>query len=324
MENTAQLAKKKERNDQVKIYMAKLARYTWSLIRLVLVFGICFIILQPLFTKFAVSLMSEPDLYDATVQFVPRGLNVQNYLVAFQEMDYFGTFLRTFGLSALVSILQLISCTLVGYGFARFKFPFKNTMFVLVILCLLVPPQVLMLPLFLQFRFFDVFGIYELLTGNAGINLMDTFWPFILTSLLTQGYKNGLYIFLMRQFFKGLPVELEEAAYIDGCSAIKTFYKIMIPSAVPMLVTVFLFSFVWQWTDSFYTGLYLNNYTVMSNALSSLASSVMSDQLTFVSPALVSMMNNTGTILVVLPLFIIYLLAQRYFVESIERSGIVG
>lgn len=309
---------------QLKSYLQKTGDVLWTIVRYVLIFGICFIILHPLFTKFMVSLMSEADLYDATVQYIPREIGFHNYLIAFEEMDYVATFFRTLGLSTLVSLLQLISNTLVGYGFARFNFPLKNFIFLLVILCLLVPPQVIMLPLFLQFRFFDVFGMYEALTGNPGANLMDTFWPFILSSFLTQGYKNGLYIFLMRQYFSNMPKELEEAAYIDGCGPFKTFYRIMVPSAVPMLVTVFLFGFVWQWTDSFYSGLYLNNFRVMSNALSSLASSLVSSEMTYVSPALASMMNNTGTILVILPLILVYLFAQKYFVESIERSGIVG
>lgn len=309
---------------QLKSYLQKTGDVLWTIVRYVLIFGICFIILHPLFTKFMVSLMSEADLYDATVQYIPREIGFHNYLIAFEEMDYVATFFRTLGLSTLVSLLQLISSTLVGYGFARFNFPLKNFIFLLVILCLLVPPQVIMLPLFLQFRFFDVFGMYEALTGNPGVNLMDTFWPFILSSFLTQGYKNGLYIFLMRQYFSNMPKELEEAAYIDGCGPFKTFYRIMVPSAVPMLVTVFLFGFVWQWTDSFYSGLYLNNFRVMSNALSTLASSVISSEMAYVSPALASMMNNTGTILVILPLIIVYLFAQKYFVESIERSGIVG
>ena len=299
-------------------------KLVWSFVRFVLIFGICFIILHPLFTKFTVSVMSEADLYDATIQYIPRELTFQNYINAFIGMDYLGTFFRTFTISMLTSCLQLASCAIVGYGFARFKFPFKNTLFMLVILCLLVPPQTLMLSLFLHFRFFDLFGLIELFTGKPGVNLLDTLWPFLLTSMTAMGFKNGLYIFLFRQYFKGMPVELEEAAYIDGCGHFKTFYQVMLPSAVPMLVTVFLFSFVWQWTDSFYSGLYLSNYKVMSGALGSLAANIYSDELTFVSPALVSMMNNTGTMLVIIPLFIIYLFAQRYFVESIERSGIVG
>ena len=167
-------------------------------------------------------------------------------------------------------------------------------------------------------------GIVEGITGKAGLNLLDTYWPFILTSITAQGFKNGLYIFLMRQFFNGMPKELEEAAYIDGASALQTFYRVMVPSALPMMVTIFLFGFVWQWTDSFYSNLYLSDFQVMASSLGMLASKTFSTELSYVSPALVSMTNNTGTLLVILPLFIIYLFAQRYFVESIERSGIVG
>lgn len=296
----------------------------WSIVRAVLIFGICFIILFPLFLKMSVSLMSEQDLYDAAVQYIPRTFTLDNYIAAIQGMDYVGTFLRTFSLSAAVSLMQLAACTIVGYGFARFSFPFKNTIFLLVILCLLVPPQTMMLSLFLNFRFFDPLGIVSAFSGTNGINLLDTFWPFIFTSIAAQGYKNGLYIFLMRQYFKGMPNELEEAAYIDGYGAFRTFCRIMIPNAVPMMVTVFLCAFVWQWTDSFYSGLYLSNFKVMAGALGSLSANIFSAELSFVSPALVSMMNNTGTIMVIVPLFIIYLFAQRYFVQSIERSGIVG
>lgn len=321
MESTAKRPTFEERRY---FFLRQLGKYSWAFIRTVIIFGICFIILQPLLTKISVSFMAESDLYDASVEYIPREFTLINYKNALASMEYGTVFLRTMGLSLLTSLLQLISCTIVGYGFARFKFPFKNTLFMLVIFVLLIPPQTLMLPLFFHFRFFDFFGLIELITGNKGINLLDTMWPFILTSLTAQGFKNGLYIFLMRQYFSGMPVELEEAAYIDGCSVFKTFYKIMIPSAVPMMVTVFLFGFVWQWTDSFYSNLYLSKFQVMATSLGTLAGKAFSTDLSFVSPALVSMVNNTGTILVIIPLFIIYFFAQRYFVESIERSGIVG
>ena len=299
-------------------------RYLWAIIRAVIIFGICFIILQPLLTKIGVSFMSESDLYDASVVYISRDFTLANYQNVFAAMEYGTVFFRTLGLALLTSILQLISCTIVGYGFARFKFPFKNTLFMIVIFCLLIPPQTLMLPLFFHFRFFDFFGLFGWITGKDGINLLDTLWPFILTSVTAQGFKNGLYIFLMRQYFSGMPNELEEAAYMDGCGVFKTFYKIMLPSAVPMMMTILLFGFVWQWTDNFYSNLYLSDFKVMATSLGTLASKSFATDLSFVSPALVSMVNNTGTILVVIPLFILYFLAQRYFVESIERSGIVG
>lgn len=312
-----------------RITPARVGRMGWSLVRGVIVIGICFTILQPLFLKFSVSFMGESDLYDASVRYIPKNFTWSNYRLALSGMNYGTVFMRTLLLSAGVSLLQLVSCLLVAYGFARFRFPFKKLLFGCVIFTMIVPPQVIMLPLFIKYRFFDIFGLFQLLTGSS-VNLIDTYWPFILQAATTMGVRNGLYIYMLRQFFKNMPKELEEAAFVDGCGKLRTFVRIMVPSAVPMMVTVFLFGFVWQWTDSFYSSLYLNRTQVMSTALSSLAANVyrqyegFGGSMSFISPGYVSMINNTGTVLAIIPLVAIYVFCQRYFVEGIERSGIVG
>lgn len=312
-----------------RITPARIGRMGWSLVRGVIVIGICFTILQPLFLKFSVSFMGESDLYDASVRYIPKNFTWNNYRLALSGMNYGTVFVRTLLLSAGVSLLQLVSCLLVAYGFARFRFPFKKLLFGCVIFTMIVPPQVIMLPLFIKYRFFDIFGIFQLLTGSS-VNLIDTYWPFILQAATTMGVRNGLYIYMLRQFFKNMPKELEEAAFVDGCGKLRTFVRIMVPSAVPMMVTVFLFGFVWQWTDSFYSSLYLNKTQVMSTALSSLAANVyrqyegFGGSMSFISPGYVSMINNTGTVLAIIPLVAVYVFCQRYFVEGIERSGIVG
>lgn len=312
-----------------RITPARAGRFAWSIVRGVIVIGICFTILQPLFLKCCVSFMDESDLYDASVRYIPKNFTWSNYQLALSGMNYGTVFVRTLLLSAGVSLLQLASCLLVAYGFARFRFPFKRLLFGCVIFTMIVPPQVIMLPLFMKYRFFDIFGIFRLLTGGP-VNLLDTWWPFILQAATTMGVRNGLYIYMLRQFFKNMPKELEEAAFVDGCGKLRTFVRIMLPSSVPMMVTVFLFGFVWQWTDSFYTSLYLNKVQVMSTALSSLAANVyrqyegFGGSMSFISPGFVSMINNTGTMLAILPLVALYVFCQRYFVEGIERSGIVG
>ena len=226
-------------------------------------------------------------------------------------------------------LLQLFTCLMTAYGFARFRFPFKKLLFGCVILTLIVPPQVIMLPLFMKYRFFDVFGIIKAVTGST-VNMLDTFFPFIFQACFCMGIRNGLYIYMLRQFFKGMPRELEEAAFVDGSGKLRTFLQIMLPSAIPMMVTVFLFGFVWQWTDNFYASLYLSDTKLISSSLSALAVKVYSTyannggSMNFISPGFVSMMNNTGTILTILPLIILYLVCQKHFVEGIERSGIVG
>lgn len=300
-----------------------------AFVRAVIIIGICFTILQPLFVKLSVSFMGEQDLYDSSVKYIAKHFTWNNYKMAAAGMDYWRVFLRTALLSGSISLLQLFVCLLTAYGFARFRFPGKKLLFGCVVLTLIVPPQVIMLPLFMKYRFFDIFGIFKAVTGNS-VNLIDTYWPFILQAVTCMGIRNGLYIYMLRQFFKGMPREMEEAAFVDGSGKLRTFLQIMLPSAVPMMVTVFLFGFVWQWTDSFYTSLYLNNTKVMSSALSSLAVNVYSSysgyggSMNFISPGFVSMMNNTGTVMAILPLIILYLICQKNFVEGIERSGIVG
>jgi multiple sugar transport system permease protein len=312
-----------------RITPARVERGLWSVVRGVIILGICFTILQPLILKFCVSFMGERDLYDASVKYIPKHFTWNNYALAISGLDYWKTLLRTILLSASVSFVQLVACLLTAYGFARFRFPLKKLLFACVIFTLVVPPQVIMLPLFMKYRFFDIFGIIKAATGSS-INLIDTYWPFFIQAMTTMGIRNGLYIYMLRQFFKGMPKELEEAAYVDGCGKLRTFAQIMVPSAMPMMVTVFLFGFVWQWTDVFYTSLYLNKTQVMSTALSSLAVNVYSQYegyggtMSFISPGFVSMINNTGTVLTIIPLIILYVFCQKSFVEGIERSGIVG
>ena len=312
-----------------KITIWQMGRGVGHLVRAVIIIGICFIILQPLFTKLSVSFMAVRDLYDSSVKYIAKHFTLNNYKMAIEGMDYWTVFVRTLVLSGGVSLLQLFTCLMTAYGFARFRFPFKKLLFGCVILTLIVPPQVIMLPLFMKYRFFDVFGIIKAVTGST-VNMLDTFFPFIFQACFCMGIRNGLYIYMLRQFFKGMPRELEEAAFVDGSGKLRTFLQIMLPSAIPMMVTVFLFGFVWQWTDNFYASLYLSDTKLISSSLSALAVKVYSTyannggSMNFISPGFVSMMNNTGTILTILPLIILYLVCQKHFVEGIERSGIVG
>src|SRR5690606_31835267 len=138
------------------------------------------------------------------------------------------------------------------------------------IFTILVPPQTIMLPTYLQFRNFDFFGIASLFGGQP-LNLIDTYAPFYISALFGMGLKTGLYVYIFRQFFRGIPKDIEEAALVDGAGVFTTFVRIILPSAVPALITVMLFSFVWQWNDSFYTTMFLNNPKVLSVMMSSVA-----------------------------------------------------
>lgn len=312
-----------------KLTLSRMERFAMAVVRGVIIFGICFVILYPIYLKLSVSLMDESDLYDATVKYVPKHFTLENYGKVLEGLEYGKSIVLTALLSAGVSLLQMGACMLTAYSFARFRFPGKKLLFGCVIFSLIVPPQIVMLPMFMKFRFFDIFSLFKIFTGST-INLIDTPWPMLIQAVTCTGFKNGLYIYMLRQFFKGLPKELEEAAFVDGCGKLRTFLQIMVPSSLPMMVTVFLFGFVWQWTDSFYTNMYIPKASLLANKLNSLAAvlnkqySDMGGSMNFVSPGFASQMNNTGSLLVILPLILLYLVCQKYFVEGIERSGIVG
>ena len=306
----------------------RLGSISYKTLRAVILLGICYYILYPLLAKVMMTLMERQDLYDLTVGLIPRHFTFDNIKLVFKFLDYPKSFLITLLLSVGVTIAQLISCTLVGYGFARFKFPLKGVIFALVIFTLVVPPATIIIPQYLNFTFFNPFGIYKLITGGSTITLVGTPWTFILSSLTCMGFKNALYIYLIRQYYRGVPKELEEAALIDGSGYFKTFYSVMLPSAKPILTVVAMFSVVWQWTDIFYTTWYMKGSNVLARMLDSLAASISSNGGTTTMVGMdtkyIMLVNSAGGLLVVLPLIIFYIFAQKQFVEGIERSGIVG
>ncbi|MFC4810957.1 carbohydrate ABC transporter permease [Paenibacillus sp. GCM10023250] len=306
----------------------KLKVWVWTLIRTVLIGGISFVILYPIMTKISIAFKDPVDMYDSTVVWVPKHFTFDNFKLVLSALNYSEVLINTIVLSAGVMLLQTFSCMLAGYGFSRIKFRGSGLLFSFVIFTILVPPQTIMIPTYLQYKSFDVLGIITLLSGDSW-NLINTYWPFLLSSALGMGLKTGLFVFMFRQFFRGLPREMEEAAFVDGAGSLMTFMRIIVPNAVPALVSVMLFSFVWQWNDSFFTSLFLTGPKVMSSMMASAAAQILNyvglqNGGAQADPLYLSMIQNTSVLLAILPLILMYLFVQRHFVESMERSGIVG
>ncbi|MDQ0059297.1 carbohydrate ABC transporter permease [Paenibacillus harenae] len=300
----------------------KAKHWLWVIVRTVLVTGICFVILYPILTKLSIALRDKQDMFDATVVWLPRHLTLENIQTVMDYLRYPEAVTNTLLLSIGTSLLQLVSCALAGYGFARLRFRGSGLLFGIVIFTIVVPPQTIMVPTYLHYRFFDVFGLYGLFTGSKGVNLLESFWPFFISSGLAMGLKNGLYIFIFRQFFRSLPKDLEEAAYVDGAGIPGTFVRVMLPNAAPGIATVLLFSFIWQWNDSYFVNLFAPNYTLLARMLDLLPGAVRPEYVGGISHT--SLYLNTGILLGIMPIFILYLFAQKYFVESVERTGLVG
>ncbi len=319
----------RERNKKSGGYLLKkrILEYAVSIARFILLFGMCFMILQPILNKISVSFMTESDLYNPIVISIPEHFTTENYRLAAELMNYKKGLINSSVISLTIAILQIAVCTLVGYGFARFDFPFKKFWFACVILVILIPPQTISSSLHLHFKFFDILGLFKLIKGDT-INLRGSVIPYYLLSAGCMGLKNGLYIYMIRQFFRNIPSDMEEAAYVDGCGTLKTFFLIMLPEAKPIITSCFLFSFVWQWTDGFYSRMFLGNTTLVSLSLSRIVDSLgayiqrLTGVKTTISIAYSNCILATGTLMIILPLIILYLFAQRQFVESISSTGI--
>ena len=332
-----------------------LKKVVWYIFRLILLVGIAYIVLFPFFTKIAGSLMAPDDFIDATVRLIPRNFTLDTYKTIWIEQEYLKAFVSTLLLSGSTALVQTFICCLVAYGLAKFKFKGNKLIFMAVIFSLVIPHQTLQLSLFMNFRYFDILGIGNFLNGGGitifghnfnnsvlssidiipdtflrfpdgaqGMSLSNTYWPLIILSFCGLAFKNGLYIFMLRQFFRGVPDELEESAYIDGSGVMHTFFTIILPLSVPMMITVFLFAFSWQWTDDFYTGLF---FTETSEILLLPKIVGIPSSLTTEEPyqnLYYSAIRNTCGIMIILPLLVMYLFCQRYLVQGIERSGLTA
>ncbi len=321
-----------------------LTQVVWYIFRLLLMIGISYVILFPFFSKIAGSFMGYEDFVDVTVRVIPKHFTITTYKAIFLENNYLDAFLNTTLLSVGAALLQTFVCMLIGYGLAKFKFRGNGLVMLLVVLTMIIPHETIRLALTQRFRYFDLGGILtdgngrivpgllELLGIDANSKaagqqlpiLLDTFWPLFIISATGLAFKNGLYIFMMRQFFRGVPDELEESAYVDGAGTMRTFFSIIIPLSVPMMITIFLFAFSWQWTDEFYTTLFFTTGSEMT-LMPDIVEIPPSLEISYAGQSLFySAIRNTAGIMIILPLVVVYLFCQKYLVQGIERSGIVG
>ena len=320
-----------------------LTNVVWYIFRLLLMIGISYVILFPFISKIAGSFMSPSDFVDPTVCVIPKNPTLNIYKYIFLENRYPLAFFNTTVLSLSTALIQTFICTMIGYGLCKFKFKGNTLIMLLVVITMVVPHETIRLAMQMHFRYFDIGGVQGLqipglikfvtgifsggISNGVTIDLMDTFAPLIILSVFGLGFKNGLYIFMMRQFFTGVPDELEESAYVDGSNTFRTFFQIILPLSLPMMITIFLFSFCWQWTDDFYTTVFFTGGTthLMPKIVNVIPESLKeSVEASAASALYTTAIRNTCGIMIIAPLVVLFLFCQKFLVQGIERSGIVG
>jgi len=296
-----------------------------------IIFGLSYLFLFPLFYLISTAFQSAESLLDPSVVWLPRSFSLENIKETFKIMDFGNSAFLTARITIFSTAASLISCSLVGYGLARYKVPESKFVFMLVILTIILPPQATLISSYLNFRFFDfggLLGLLEPITGFPSINLLNTEWTFVLPAIFANGLRSGLFIFLFKQFFSGLPKEIEEAAKIDGCGALKTYWQIMLPMAKAAIVTVLLFSAVWHWNDLYTASMYFIEGTqpvmpTLDSLFDIMAQEGLMESMS-ASQDYLRVYIASGALLAILPPLIIYLIFQRLFTESIAKTGIVG
>ncbi len=269
------------------------------------------------------ALRAPSDVNNPAVIWIPENWSIMNIKIASIVLDYRHAVFNSFKLSAISMILQIGSTALAGYAFSRLRFKGSNILFLLVLLTIVIPPQALSLAQYLYFRDLGLIG------KEGSIYLM---------SGLGMGIRSGIFIYIFRSFFRGLPKELEESAMIDGAGVFRTFWSVMLPNARGALVTVGLFAFVWQWNDAYFVKIFevstqefplltmrlINAAENMYAALFYTGGLSLIGQDVWENPVFLALISNVSALLMMLPLLIMYLFVQKQFVESIERTGIVG
>ncbi|AUD65327.1 ABC transporter permease [Tenericutes bacterium MZ-XQ] len=284
--------------------------FVYKFVIYTLLISFSYIYLYPVLFMTVNSFMTVDDLINPGVKWIPTALQFENYGRALQVLELPGSIVSTTSYVLKVSISVTISSAIIGYGFAKFRFPLKNLLFVLMLATFILPSQVTMVANLVIFN-------------NLG--LMSTQNAMIFPAIFGQGVNAAIYILIFYQFFKTIPGVLMESAEVDGASQFRIFTRIAVPLAIPSFLIVFLFSFVWYWNETFITSLYVGGRITLPLKLQAFRSSY---ETLFPPGSAGSELNEAimlaGNMLTILPLLVLYFIAQRYFVESIDRTGITG
>ena len=314
----------KEKKHYRYIFWRRISGWVWPFFRFVIVFGLAFVILYPILYMISTAIRPQSEMNDPSVMWIPKTIRFDNFKEIWKSMEYPKTLWNTLVLNIVSSVLQVATCAMTGYGFARFKFKGKNLLFGIVILQIIVPMQIILIPQFMQFRYFDLFGLSNALLADT-INLVDTNWVMYIPAVFCNGIRAGLFIYLFRQFFRGLPKELEDAAYLDGCGPFKTFVSVMVPNAASSFLTVFIFSIVWYWNDYYVSSMYFTQGNTISLKIKSVAqdiSMLLYGEVRNASEFIVWM--EAGCLLAIIPIIIMYVFLQKYFTEGIAKAGLAN
>lgn len=252
--------------------------------------------LLPFVYMFGLSFMTDKQIFSDGVNFLPAPFTIKNYEYVINNVDIFRYFFNSMFVAIATTLGQVTISALAGYAFARFEFKHKEILFILILISMMIPPQVNIVPLFFIMKQF---------------HWIDTYW-----ALIVPGLFGGFGVFMMRQWFKSMPVDMEASAKIDGCNTFQVFYKIALPLALPAIVTLAIFTFITTW-NSFMWPLIVTNSDAMRTLPLGLANFKGSFREITDWGAL-----TAYSVICCIPVIGVFLLGRKYFINDILSGGI--
>lgn len=319
-------------NELKKIFKKENLSFISSLLfggfRLLLLLGISYIVLFPVLEIISTALTLPEDFLGGNVEWIPSDPTFTNFSNVLLYFDYVKHAWATVKISVGSTVIQLVVASLVGYGLARYRFKGNTIVFIAVIFTIIVPIQTIQIPAYIYYRHFDFFGF-----GRLGaivtkepytVNLLNTSWSYYVPAMFGVGLNSGLFIFLFRQFFSGMPKDLEDAGRVDGCNPLMVFVRIMVPNVKPVFVTVALLSTIYYWNDFMLANMFMGaaKKTPLMMALYRLNSMNVGSMEVDTAQFIVE--KHAALLMTIAPLMIVFLICQKFFVECMDRSGIKG
>lgn len=290
----------------------------------ILLVAIAYVFLYPLLRMISMTFMSSADIINPEIDWVPQNWSITNLRVAWSVLSMPTTILNSLWYSGTLALAQTFISAMTGFAFARYQFKFKNFWFAMVLMSFIIPVPVVLIPRWMMF-----------ITAQnvTGIKMIGTVFPQLLMAIAGQGVYSAILILIFFNFFKMIPVVLDEAAKIDGASSWQVFYHIILKMSVPTIATVFLFSFVWNYNESYITATFLRSALKLMPLQLGLFDSIfekMSANVPGASGApggqfrINESFKMAATLITMAPMMIMYLFVQKQFVEGIEKTGITG
>jgi len=287
----------------------------------VLLIAIAYVFLYPLLRMLSMTFMSSSDLINPEIDWVPQNWSFTNLRVAWSVMDMPSTIFNSLWFTGTLSIAQTFVSAMTGFAFARYQFKFKNFWFMMILLSFVIPVPLVLIPRWMMFT---------TVQNLAGIKLIGTIIPQLLMTILGQGVYSSILILIFYNFFKMIPISLDEAARIDGATSWQVFYQIILKMSVPTIATVFLFSFVWNYNESYITSIFVRTAMKLMPLQLALFDSIFERMSASVPGApggqfrINESFKMAATLITMAPMMIMYIFVQRQFVEGIEKTGITG